>query len=142
MPVQPVISLEQIVIIVAFLMMLFALMWFVRRHRGGITSRIHADRRMLHIEDLSLAPQQRLHLIEVDGRTFLVHAGKGHAASFIAVDGTAPVPSDAASAAAPRRQAKQTAKKSAAAPTAKPKSAFAAAIAQARRNNPSLEFGK
>ena len=142
MPVQPVISLEQIVIIVAFLMMLFALMWFVRRHRGGITSRIHADRRMLHIEDLSLAPQQRLHLIEVDGRTFLVHAGKGHAASFIAVDGTAPVPSDTASAAAPRRQAQQTAKKSAAAPTAKPKSAFAAAIAQARRNNPSLEFGK
>ena len=142
MPVQPVISLEQIVIIVAFLMMLFALMWFVKRHRGGITSRIHADRRMLHIEDLSLAPQQRLHLIEVDGRTFLVHAGKGHAASFIAVDGTAPVPSDTASAAAPRRQAKQTAKKSAAAPTAKPKSAFAAAIAQARRNNPSLEFGK
>ena len=144
MPVQPVISLEQIVIIVAFLMMLFALMWFVRRHRGGITSRIHADRRMQHIEDLSLAPQQRLHLIEVDGRTFLVHAGKGHAASFIAVDGTAPVPSsDAASAAAaPRRQAKQTAKKSAAAPTAKPKNAFAAAIAQARRNNPSLEFGK
>ena len=44
MPVQPVISLEQIVIIVAFLMILFALMWFVRRHRGGITSRIHADR--------------------------------------------------------------------------------------------------
>ena len=143
MPVQPVISLEQIVIILAFLMMLFALMWFVRRHRGGITSRIHADRRMLHIEDLSLAPQQRLHLIEVDGRTFLVHAGKGHAASFIAVDGTAPVPSDTASAAAaPRRRAKQTAKKSAAAPTARPKSAFAAAIAQARRNNPSLEFGK
>ena len=142
MPVQPVISLEQIVIIVAFLMMLFALMWFVRRHRGGITSRIHADRRMLHIEDLSLGPQQRLHLIQVDGRTFLVHAGKGHAASFIAVDGTAPVPSDTASAAAPRRQAKKTAKKSAAALTAKPKSAFAAAIAQARRNNPSLEFGK
>ena len=154
MPVQPVISLEQIVIIVAFLMMLFALMWFVRRHRGGITSRIHADRRMQHIEDLSLAPQQRLHLIEVDGRTFLVHAGKGHAASFIAVDGDAPSVLDTPAAAAPantqtspsvapRRQAKPSAKKSAAAaPAAKPKNAFAAAIAQARRNNPSLEFGK
>ena len=157
MPVQPIISLEQIVIIVAFLMMLFALMWFVRRHRGGITSRIHADRRMQHIEDLSLAPQQRLHLIEVDGRTFLVHAGKGHAASFIAVDGDAPsvldtpavasanVPGNASTSpsAAPRRQAKPSAKKSAAAaPAAKPKNAFAAAIAQARRNNPSLEFGK
>ena len=153
MPVQPVISLEQIVIIVAFLMMLFALMWFVRRHRGGITSRIHADRRMQHIEDLSLAPQQRLHLIEVDGRTFLVHAGKGHAASFIAVDGDAPSVLDTPAAApanapgnvpaAPRRQTKPSAKKpAAAAPAAKPKNAFAAAIAQARRNNPSLEFGK
>ena len=153
MPVQPVISLEQIVIIIAFLMMLFALMWFVRRHRGGITSRIHADRRMQHIEDLSLAPQQRLHLIEVDGRTFLVHAGKGHAASFIAVDGDAPSVLDAPAATpasaqanapdAPRRQTKPTARTSAtAAPAAKPKNAIAAAIAQARRNNPSLEFGK
>ena len=146
MPVQPVISLEQIIIIIAFLMMLFALMWFVRRHRRGITSRILADRRMQHIEDLSLAPQQRLHLIEVDGRTFLVQAGKGHAASFIAVDGEVSAARDTASAtsgAAPRRQAKASSKKSAAAaPAAKPKGAFAAAIAQARRNNPSLEFGK
>ena len=146
MPVQPVISLEQIIIIIAFLMMLFALMWFVRRHRRGITSRILADRRMQHIEDLSLAPQQRLHLIEVDGRIFLVHAGKGHAASFIAVDGEVSAARDTSSAtpgAAPRRQAKASSKKSAAAaPAAKPKSAFAAAIAQARRNNPSLEFGK
>ena len=141
MPVQPVISLEQIVIIVAFLMMLFALMWFVRRHRGGITSRIHADRRMQHIEDLSLAPQQRLHLIEVDGRTFLVHVGKGHNASFIAVDGE--VSSALDTPAAPRRQTKTSPKKPAsAAPATKPKNAFAAAIAQARRNNPSLEFGK
>lgn len=144
MPVQPVVSLEQIVIIVAFLMLLFALMWFVRRHRGGIASRIHADRRMQHIEDLSLAPQQRLHLIEVDGRTFIVHAGKGHAASFIAVDGDVSV----ASVEVPsteRRQTKAPAKKVAAATKAapaKPKNAFAAAIAHARRNNPSLEFGK
>ena len=146
MPVQPVISLEQIIIIIAFLMMLFALMWFVRRHRRGITSRILADRRMKHIEDLSLAPQQRLHLIEVDGRTFLVHAGKGHAASFIAVDGEVSVALDTPSAtpaAKQRRQTKASSEKpAAAAPAAKPKSAFSAAIAQARRNNPSLEFGK
>ena len=140
MPVQPVISLEQIIITFAFLMMLFVLMWFVRRHRSGITSRIHADRRMQHIEDLSLAPQQRLHLIEVDGRTFLVHAGKGHAASFIAVDGnvSAELNNPLATPAAPRQQTKPSSKK----PSSKPKSAFAAAISQARRNNPSLEFGK
>ena len=145
MPVQPVISLEQIVIIVAFLMMLFGLMWFLRRHRGGITSRLNADRRMKHIEELSVAPQQRLHLIEVDGRLFLVHAGKGHAASFIAVGGEAasslntpsptPVISD--------RRKEASSKKAATDPVAsKLKNAFGTAIAQARRNNPSLEFGK
>lgn len=153
MPVQPIISLEQIVTMVAFLLLLFALMWFVRRHRGGIAGRIHADRRMLHIEDLSLAQHQRLHLIEVDGRTFLVHAGKGHAASFIAVDGDLPAAPQASqpaahpattpkTAAKPKATAQASAKSQAAAAPAKPKSAFAAAIAAARRNNPSLEFGK
>lgn len=156
MPVQPVVSLEQIVIIVAFLMLLFALMWFVKRHRGGISRRIHADRRMQHLEDLSLAPQQRLHLIEVDGRTFLVHAGKGHAASFIAVDGTpqAAVATPTPTTTARRKDGSQTRSAGAStagggatatattATTAKPKNALAAAIAQARRNNPSVEFGK
>ena len=144
MPVQPVISLEQIVIIVAFLMMLFGLMWFLRRHRGGITSRLHADRRMKHIEELSVAPQQRLHLIEVDGRSFLVHAGKGHAASFIAVDGEAalslntpsptPVISD--------RRKGVLQKSCYGSSSIKAENAFGTAIAQARRNNPSLEFSK
>ena len=161
MPVQPVISLEQIVIIVAFLLLLIGLMWMIKRHRGGISNRLHPARRMQHLEDLSLAPQQRLHLIEVDGRTFLVHAGKGHAASFIAVDGTEPVAAEAHTSPRPRRaeatnsqkQAGKSAGKSAANQAgksdgksagnqAKPKSAFAAAIAAARRNNPSLEFGK
>lgn len=153
MPVQPIISLEQIVTMVAFLLLLFALMWFVRRHRGGIAGRIHADRRMLHIEDLSLAQHQRLHLIEVDGRTFLVHAGKGHAASFIAVDGDLPAAPQASqpaarpaakpkTAAKPQSTVQAPAKSQAAAAPAKPKSALAAAIAAARRNNPSLEFGK
>ena len=145
MPVEPVISLEQIIITIAFLMILFALMWFVRRHRSGISSRIHPDRRMQHIEDLSLAPQQRLHLIEVDGRAFLVHAGKGHAASLIAVDGEVVMTQDTTTAApaTPPSQKKVSSKKPAAtAPATKPKSTFAAAIAQARRNNPSLEFGK
>lgn len=170
MPVQPAISAEQVIITIMFLMMLFGLMWFVKRYRGGISSRLHPARRMQHIEDLALGPQQRLHLIEVDGRTFLVHAGKGHAASFQPVNGTsfdamqiAPEMTAAAAltdiaAAGPavsksgksgksgtsqsvRKPAPQKPAAKAAAP-AKPKSAFAAAIAQARRNNPSLGFEK
>jgi flagellar biogenesis protein FliO len=140
MPVQPVISMDQIVTIVAFLMLLFVLMWFVKRHRGGIAGRLNPARRMQHIEDISLAPSQRLHLIEVDGRTFLVHAGKGHAASFMAVDGTPPA-DEQAPPVSHRKAAASEAKSTTSKPT-KPKSAFAAAVAQARRNNPSLRLGK
>lgn len=155
MPVQPVIAMDQIVIIVAFLMMLFGLLWFVKRNRTGIAGRLNPARRMQHIEDLSLAPHQRLHLIEVDGQTFLVHAGKGHAASFMAVGGT-PTSAEPPTSAPSRKTAPAEAKStksgqsgqatqsapSASSASAKPKSAFAAAIAQARRNNPSLRLGK
>lgn len=158
MPVQPAIAPSQIITIVVFLLMLFALMWFVKRYRTGISSRLHSARRMTHIEDLALGPQQRLHLIEVDGRAFLVHAGKGHAASFQAVDGGPALLGDVAekSAATVTRQQAQPAdrtpaiepaskpsgRRKPAAATTRPKSAFAAAIAQARRNNPSLGFDK
>ena len=39
MPVQPSISPDQIVTIVAFLLLLFTLMWLIKRNRGGIASR-------------------------------------------------------------------------------------------------------
>ena len=153
MPVQPSISPDQIVTIVAFLLLLFTLMWLIKRNRGGIASRLRPARRMNHIEDLALAPHQRLHLIEVDGRTFMVHAGKGHAASFIAVDGEplAEMATDPAhTVAALKAESKNRAAAKdrvgnavkVAAKTASPAKAFAAAIAAARRNNPSVGFGK
>ena len=147
MPVQPSISPEQIITIVAFILMLIAAMWFIRRHKGGIASKLHASRRMVHVEDLSLAPHQRLHLIEVDGRSFLVHVGKGHAAGFMPVDGSATEfqtsstqpHQPAVSAKKPSSKADEPSAKTRA---GKPQNSFSAAIAQARRNNPNLEFGK
>ena len=153
MLVEPSISPDQIFTIVAFLLLLFTLMWLIKRNRGGITSRLRAARRMTHIEDLSLAPHQRLHLVEVDGRTFMVHAGKGHAASFIAVDGgqlaeMAPGLAETVTAKRVKSKSMVAAKESvgnagkAAPKAARPVRALAAAIAAARRNNPSVEFGK
>ena len=52
MPVQPVISMDQIVIIVAFYTAVL-LMWFVKRNRGGIAGRLNPSRRMQHVEDLA-----------------------------------------------------------------------------------------
>ena len=153
MPVQPSISPDQIVTIVAFLLLLFTLLWLIKRNRGGIASRLRPTRRMTHIEDLALAPHQRLHLIEVDGRTFMVHAGKGHAASFITVDGEPPAEMPAAPAktvtATKAKSKNKTASKNmvddagkAAPKPLRPAKAFAAAIAAARRNNPSVGFSK
>ena len=78
----------QIVIMVAFLLLLMVVALIVRRFRGGLTKHIHRAKRMRHIEDMALTPHQRLHLVEVDGQTFMIHSGKGHAATVVVVNST------------------------------------------------------
>ena len=78
----------QIVIMVAFLLLLMVVALIVRRFRGGLTKHIHRAKRMRHIEDMALTPTQRLHLVEVDRQTFMIHSGKGHAATVVVVNGT------------------------------------------------------
>ena len=78
---------------------------------------------------------------DLGAASYYVQAGP----AIIAVDGEVVMTRDTATATptTPRSQKKSSPKKPAAnVPAAKPKSTFAAAIAQARRNNPSLEFGK
>ena len=81
----------QIIIMVVFLLLLMVALFLVRRFRGGLTKHINRSKRMRHIEDMALTPNQRLHLVEVDGQTFMIHAGKGHAATVVGVDGGEPV---------------------------------------------------
>ena len=76
----------QIIIMVVFLLLLMAALFLVRRFRGGLSKHIHRTKRMRHVEDMALTPQQRLHLVEVDGQTFMIHAGKGHSATVVRVD--------------------------------------------------------
>ncbi len=78
----------QIIIMVAFLLLLMVVAFIVRRFRGGLSKHIHRTKRMRYIEDMALTPHQRLHLIEVDGQTFMIHSGKGHAATVVVVKGT------------------------------------------------------
>ena len=76
----------QIIIMVTFLLLLISALFFVRRFRGGLSKHIHRTKRMQYIEDMSLTPHQRLYLIEVDGQPFMIHGGKGHAATVVRVD--------------------------------------------------------
>ena len=77
----------QIIIMVAFLLLLVGALLIARRFLGGLSKNIHRSKRMRHIEDMALTPYQRLHLVEVDGQTFMIHAGKGHAATVVVVNG-------------------------------------------------------
>ena len=46
----------QIVIMVAFLLLLMVALLIVRRFRGGLSKHIHRAKRMRHIEDMALTP--------------------------------------------------------------------------------------
>ena len=154
----------QIIIMVAFLLLLMMALFIVRRFRGGLSKHIHRTRRMRHIEDMALTPHQRLHLVEVDGQTFMIHAGKGHAATVVGVNGTGGTgaadvpmtlmdiqkPTLKPASQKPQKASKQPATRSA---SAAPSSAdqqrstanadqIANAIAEARRRNPSLGLDK
>ena len=154
----------QIIIMVAFLLLLMVALFIVRRFRGGLSKHIHRTRRMRHIEDMALTPHQRLHLVEVDGQTFMIHAGKGHAATVVGVNGTGGTgaadvpmtlmdiqkPTPKPGSPKPQKASKQPATRSA---SAAPSSAdqqrstanadqIAKAIAEARRRNPSLGLDK
>ena len=154
----------QIIIMVAFLLLLMVALFIVRRFRGGLSKHIHRTRRMRHIEDMALTPHLRLHLVEVDGQTFMIHAGKGHAATVVGVNGLggtgaaeAPMtlmdiqkPTPKPASPKPQKASKQPATRPA---NAAPSSAdqqrsttnvdqIASAIAEARRRNPSLGLGK
>ena len=156
----------QIIIMMVFLLLLIMALFFVRRFRGGLSKHIQRTKRMHHIEDMALSSLQRLHLVEVDGQTFMIHAGKGHAATIIEVSGTisigianigetpvtlmdiespAPKPSSTLSREKSKRPAPQTARTESSADKKGSTSnvdQIASAIAEARRRNPLLGLGK
>ncbi len=160
----------QIIIMVVFLLLLMMMLLFVRRFLGGLSKHIHRTKRMRHIEDMGLAPHQRLHLVEVDGQLYLIHTGKGHSATIVVaggVDGTdigrtaeAPItlmdiqePTPKASSIKPQKVSKRPLQRTANAASSDVSSTdkqgtkanvdqIASAIAEARRRNPSLGLGK
>ncbi len=160
----------QIIIMVVFLLLLIMALFLVRRFRGGLTKHIHRTKRMRHIEDMALTSHQRLHLVEVDGQTFMVHSGKGHSATVVEVRSSrdADVSSNveapmtlmdiqkpaakqsSANLAATSKQPMQSAASAASSgvSSAKQKRSeanvdqIASAIAEARRRNPSLRLEK
>jgi flagellar biogenesis protein FliO len=90
MPVETV-GLTQIIIVVIFLGLLLAALVFVKRHRTPITERLHGHKRVQIINDISLGTSEKLKIIRIDDRDYVVISAKGQASQLFALPATASV---------------------------------------------------
>ena len=81
--VGEIVGLQQITITFAFLGVMIAILFFLRRKGGAIRSSLHAGRRINVIEDTAVAQGERLRLIQIDDQTFVMMSAKGVAPSLI-----------------------------------------------------------
>ena len=78
-----IVGLQQITITLAFLSVMIAILFFLRRNGGAIRSSLHAGRRIHVIEDTAVAQGERLRLVQIDDQTFVMVSAKGTAPSLV-----------------------------------------------------------
>ena len=78
-----IVGLQQITITLAFLSVMIAVLFFLRRKGGSIRSSLHAGRRIHVIEDTAVAQGERLRLVQIDDETFVMVSAKGTAPSLV-----------------------------------------------------------
>ena len=78
-----IVGLQQITITLAFLSIMIAILFFLRRKSGAIRSSLHAGRRIHVIEDTAVAQGERLRLVQIDDQTFVMVSAKGTAPSLV-----------------------------------------------------------
>jgi len=78
-----IVGLQQITITLAFLSVMIAILFFLRRKGGAIRSSLHAGRRIHIIEDTAVAQGERLRLVQIDNQTFVMVSAKGTAPSLV-----------------------------------------------------------
>jgi hypothetical protein len=78
-----IVGLQQITITLAFLSVMIAILFFLRRKGGAIRSSLHSGRRIHIIEDTAVAQGERLRLVQIDEQTFVMISAKGVAPSLV-----------------------------------------------------------
>jgi flagellar biogenesis protein FliO len=78
-----IVGLQQITITLAFLSVMIAILFFLRRKGGAIRSSLHAGRRIHVIEDTAVAQGERLRLVQIDDQTFVMVSAKVTAPSLV-----------------------------------------------------------
>ena len=83
--VAQIVGLQQIVITVAFLSFLIGLLVFLRMKGGSIKANLQKGQRIKVIEEIAVSPAERLRLITIDSREFVMLCGKGIQPSLVPV---------------------------------------------------------
>ena len=71
----------QMFIMVVFLAALVTIWLIVKQYSGRIRNKLHADRRIEVMQEMSLGTHESLRIIRVDRQEFILHAGKNTPAS-------------------------------------------------------------
>ena len=72
-----IVGVQQIVITVVFLSCLIGLLIFLRMKGGSIRANLEKGQRIRVVEETAISPAERLRLITIDGREFVMLSGKG-----------------------------------------------------------------
>ena len=75
----------QIMTVLIFLASLLAALYFVRRHGTGLRQHFTAARRAQIVSELSLGPQERLRIVQIDHREYVIISGRNGTPAFFAL---------------------------------------------------------
>lgn len=77
MMISQIVGMQQIVITVVFMSCLIGLLVFLRKKSGLIKANLQKGQRIKVIEEIAVSPTERLRLITIDSREFVMLCGKG-----------------------------------------------------------------
>ena len=77
---------EQVAIIFIFLSILIGVLFFVRKNKFILKTKLQNEKSISVIEDVAISQTERLRLVKVGDETFLMSSGKGVSAQLIKLD--------------------------------------------------------
>ena len=77
---------EQVAIIFIFLSILIGVLFFVRKNKFILKTKLQNEKSISVIEDVAISQTERLRLVKVGDETFLMSSGKGISAQLIKLD--------------------------------------------------------
>ena len=85
-----IVSMQQVIITVVFLSCLFGLLVFLRMKGGFIRANLQKGQRIKVIEETAVSPSERLRLISIDNRDFVMLSGKNIQPSLMPLQAASP----------------------------------------------------